>query len=257
MTENNPIQAETNAEQHSLVQSITLHLLPGVFILIFYTITAPLMEGLGHPPGTALFIAIGVILIPFELGYLLYQGKKRNGTFSLKGIVLYREPMPWWQYILLGLPLFLWLGVAFMILAPPIDEVIINSLFSWVPDWFFLFDMDTVDQYSQGALLVVAILSLTLNGIAGPVVEEMYFRGYLLPRLSRFGAWAPLINTLLFSLYHFFTPWQNVTRIIALIPMVYVGWWKKNIYLGMIVHCLANTFSAIGVLALALGLRPG
>ncbi|MFN2272167.1 MAG: lysostaphin resistance A-like protein, partial [Anaerolineae bacterium] len=88
-------------------------------------------------------------------------------------------------------------------------------------------------------------------------VEEMYFRGYLLPRLSRFGAWAPLINTLLFSLYHFFTPWQNVTRIIALIPMVYVGWWKKNIYLGMIVHCLANTFSAIGVLALALGLRPG
>lgn len=30
----------------------------------------------------------------FELGYLLYQAKKRNRTFSLKGIVLYREPMP-------------------------------------------------------------------------------------------------------------------------------------------------------------------
>ena len=198
MTENNPAQAETDVEQHSLVRSIVLHLLPGVFIFIFYAITAPLMEGLGHPSGTALFIAIGVVLIPFELGYLLYQGKKRNGTFSLKGIVLYREPMPWWQYILLGLPLFLWLGVVFMILAPPIDEVIINSLFSWVPDWFFLFDIDTVDQYSQSALLVVAILNLTLNGIAGPVVEELYFRSYLLPRLSRFGKWAPLIDTLLF-----------------------------------------------------------
>jgi hypothetical protein len=39
-------------------------------------------------------------------------------------------------------------------------------------------------------------------------VEEYYFRGYLLPRLSRFGSLAPVINVALFSLYHFFTPWQ-------------------------------------------------
>jgi membrane protease YdiL (CAAX protease family) len=45
------------------------------------------------------------------------------------------------------------------------------------------------------------------------VVEEMYFRGYLLPRISRLGAWAPLVNTVLFSLYHLFTPWLNVGRI--------------------------------------------
>ena len=184
MTQDKLTQPEMKSEQHSVGQSILLHLLPGLLILVFYIITAPLMEGLGHPSGTALFIAIGVVLIPFELGYLLYQGKKLNGTFSLKGIVLYRKPMPWWQYVLLGLPLFLWVGVIFMILAPPIDEVIINSLFSWVPDWFFLFDVDKLDQYSQTTLLVVAILNLTLNGVAGPVVEELYFRGYLLPRLS-------------------------------------------------------------------------
>ena len=68
---------ETSVEQHSLMQSIVLHLLPGVLIFVFYIITAPLMKGLGHPSGTALFIAIGVVLIPFELGYLLYQAKKR------------------------------------------------------------------------------------------------------------------------------------------------------------------------------------
>ena len=45
------------------------------------------------------------------------------------------------------------------------------------------------------------------------MVEEMYFHGYLLPRISRLGAWAPLVNTVLFSLYHFFTPWLNVGRI--------------------------------------------
>jgi membrane protease YdiL (CAAX protease family) len=57
-----------------------------------------------------------------------------------------------------------------------------------------------------------------VNAVAGPVVEEVYFRGYLLPRISRFGAWAPLINTVLFSVYHFFTPWQNVGRILGLLP---------------------------------------
>jgi len=29
----------------------------------------------------------------------------------------------------------------------------------------------------------------------------------------------------LFSLYHFFTPWQNVGRILGLLPMVYAVWW--------------------------------
>ena len=254
MNQSTVANTKANVEQHSLVRSIVLHLLPGVLILLFYLITAPLAERLGFPSGTALFVAIAVVLIPFELGYLLYEGKRRNGMLSLKGIVLLREPMPWWQYVLLGLPLFLWLGVIFVIVAPPVDKMIIDSLFSWVPDWFFLFGaLDQLAQYSQSALLVVAILNLILNGIAGPVVEELYFRGYLLPRLSRLGGWAPLINVLLFSLYHFFTPWQNVIRIIALVPLVYAVSWKRNIYLGMIVHCAGNTFGALGMLALILG----
>ena len=253
MTESNANKPETSVEQYSLVQSIALHLLPGVLILLFYIVTAPLAEKLGFPSGTALFVAIGAVLIPFELGYLLYQGKKRNGTLSLKGIVLFREPMPWWQYIVLGLPLIFWLGFIFVVVAPPLDKVIIDSLFSWVPDWFFLFgSMDQLAQYSKSALVITAILNLVLNGIAGPVVEELYFRGYLLPRLSRLKGWAALMSVLLFSLYHFFTPWQNVIRIIALIPMVYAVWWKRNIYLGMIVHCVGNTFGAIGMLALVL-----
>jgi AcrR family transcriptional regulator len=40
------------------------------------------------------------------------------------------------------------------------------------------------------------------------VVEELYFRGYLLPRISRFGGWAPVINCCLFALYHFWQPFN-------------------------------------------------
>jgi membrane protease YdiL (CAAX protease family) len=81
-------------------------------------------------------------------------------------------------------------------------------------------------------------------------VEELYFRGYLLPRIPASKQWAPLINVLLFSLYHFFSPWQNVTRIVALIPFVYAVAWKRNIRIGMWAHCLMNTLGMIPLLVL-------
>jgi hypothetical protein len=90
-------QTLTDPKQHSLAKSIILHLLPGLLILLFYIVTAPIANKMGFPSIIALLIAIGVVLIPFELGFLLYQGKKENGTLSLKGIVLLREPMPWWR----------------------------------------------------------------------------------------------------------------------------------------------------------------
>lgn len=82
------------------------------------------------------------------------------------------------------------------------------------------------------------------------MVEELYYRGYLLPRVSRLGKWAPLINTVLFSLYHFTSLWQNPSRIIAFLPMVYAVWWKRNIYLGILVHCALIVFNSLGILAL-------
>ena len=91
------------------------------------------------------------------------------------------------------------------------------------------------------------------NGIVGPVVEELYFRGYLLPRIAWLGRWAPVLNTVLFSLYHFFTPWANVGRIVALLPMVYTAWWKRNIYLSMAVHVLWNLGAMMLLLAVLLG----
>jgi len=96
------------------------------------------------------------------------------------------------------------------------------------------------------------VAAFLLNGILGPVTEELYFRGYLLPRIPASRAWAPLFNVLLFSLYHFFSPWQNVTRIVALIPLVYAVAWKRNMYLSLITHVLLNTLGMLSLLALAM-----
>jgi membrane protease YdiL (CAAX protease family) len=145
-------------------------------------------------------------------------------------------------------------GSFFAVLAEPVDKFFIDRFFTWVPNWFFLSGPTSqLDQYSHSALLATAILGLALNAIAGPVVEELYFRGYLLPRLSRLKGWAPVCNILLFSLYHLFTPWENLIRIFAITPMIYAVWWKKNINIGIIVHCTGNLIGSIGMLAMVLG----
>ena len=86
---------------------------------------------------------------------------------------------------------------------------------------------------------------LVLNGLVGPIVEELYFRGYLLPRLDRLGRWAPLVNVSLFSLYHFWSPWQVAARILGIGPMVFAVRWKRNVYLGMLIHCTLNLISVL------------
>jgi len=88
----------------------------------------------------------------------------------------------------------------------------------------------SLDQYPQTVLIAMVIIALVFNGIVGPIVEELYFRGYLLPRISRLRVWVPTLSSLLFSVYHFFTPWQNPARLLVLLPFTFVVQRNKNIY---------------------------
>ena len=73
------------------------------------------------------------------------------------------------------------------------------------------------------------LFGLLVNGLAAPVVEELYFRGYLLPRIPLSRGWAPLLNAALFSLYHLFSPWQNLARTAAVVPIAYAVSWKRSV----------------------------
>jgi uncharacterized protein len=230
---------------HTILQTVILHLLPGVLITLFYYIIAPYILNLGFPVENALLLSILLVLAPVELGYLLYKGYKKNGKLALKNIVIYREKIPFWQYFVI-VPLILSWAIAVFIFMTPVDNFIIQNLFGWLPSFFTPSqNINLISQYSQPILLTTIGLNLVINGIVGPVVEELYFRGYLLPRIPASRVWSPLISVVLFSLYHFFSPWQNITRIIALIPMIYVVSWKRNIYLSIFAHCLLNILGAV------------
>ena len=117
-----------------------------------------------------------------------------------------------------------------------------------MPDWVRQpFGFEDPGRYSSGALVTTAVLFVALNGIIGPTVEELYFRGHLLPRIDRLRAWAPVLNASLFTLYHFWSPWQLPVRVLQTLPFIYAVWRTRSIYLGIVVHCPMNTIGAVGV----------
>ena len=81
-------------EKHSTTQSIILHLLPGILVGAFYFLARQPVAQMGYPSIFALLLAFAFILIPVELGYLLVQGKKKTGRFTLQGIISYRKSNP-------------------------------------------------------------------------------------------------------------------------------------------------------------------
>jgi membrane protease YdiL (CAAX protease family) len=248
MTISRPTRA---AEQLGLLKLLALFLVPGAIMTLVYVVIAPFIESAGLPPIAALLVAILIVLVPFELGVILRAG--RDHPLGLRSVVPYRRPLPirdWlWLVPVLIVAEFVGFGLSMVI-----EPTIINSLFGWLPAWFVLpIDLDRVGQYSREAWLVTLAAYLVLNGFVGPIVEELYFRGYLLPRMDWMCRLAPLVNVSLFSLYHFWSPWQVLGRILALAPTVYAVRWKENIYLGMVVHCTGNVLGVILVSSLVLG----
>lgn len=242
--------AEFESEQLSLPRSIVLHLLPGAFTVLFFIfIAGPAASRLSLPPLFGFLLANAFVLVPSELGFLFYLGRKRHGRFFLEGVVLYRQKLPARDLFLIVAVLFVWALIVIESLSF-IDRFLFSRFFSWLPDWFLLHR--TAADYPVILLLTIHGASLLFSGIVAPVTEEFYFHGYLLPRLSRFGKWAPVINTILFNFYHFWSPWRLVSRTIFALPTAYAIQYKRSISIGIWWHCLGNIAGELIALAAVL-----
>ena len=180
-----------------------------------FVLLSPPVEAIGFPAIAALLIAIVGVLVPFELGVVIWAGRRAG---SIGDAIPYRRPMPgltWaWLVPMLILAAFAGFGI-----HQVIEPWLIGTAFGWLPQWFVTpIAMDRVADYSSTVWTVTLVAFLAINGLVGPIVEELYFRGYLLPRMEWMGRWAPLVNVSLFSLYHFWSPWQLVARILGFAP---------------------------------------
>jgi membrane protease YdiL (CAAX protease family) len=236
---------ETFPPQHKIGETVAFHLLPGIVIVAAYLLITPFLRGLGLPSAMSLWLICLFVLVPLELGILYWQGKKRNGKFSLEGIVLNREKTPAWQFVL-----WMFIALAGAVLCFALFgalDGIIQKWFDGLPGWFF-FNSEDLSVYSKTIQFINWLGIFLVTGFVAPSVEELYFRGFLLPRMAWMKKWAPPVEAFLFALYHFWSPWQLVTRFLAVLPLVYIVNWKKNLRIGVATHWLLNAVGSLELL---------
>jgi len=229
-----------NIIQHSKRQSILYHLYPGVLITLFFALAAPYFVAYGFPPQLAMLSAIAIVVMPILIGHLK-KAKEKENLNHIRELVSYNAKLPDKNMLLYvgGLILF-----AFLIygISTPLNTIITEKIFYWLPEWY---KVSELKGYSQNVVMITLIANLVLNGLLAPFLEEVYFRGYLLPRMRTFGNYAPWMNVILFSLYHFWQPQIYLTLVIALAPMTYLTWKKKSLKLAIYTHCGLNIVGTI------------
>ena len=248
----NKIIGKLLAERHSLWLSVGLHLFPGVLIVAVYFLVAPLIHNLGIPPFLGWIVAMCIALVPTELGLILWLGKQRNGKFSMEGIVHFLDkPTSNKKNVLFIIPLIIWF-LTISVALLPLDKLIYKAFFEWVPFEGAGGNLDSVlIGYSHKAKIISLAVCIPLSGLLLPVVEELYFRGFLMPRIPISGLRKPILSSIFFSIYHFWTPWGVISRVVYLLPTFIFVWIKKDLRISIYVHAGTNfIMQTIGTLAL-------
>ena len=236
------------AEQHSVPLSAALHILPGALIALVFVAMIPVVRDAGMPPFMAL-IAADLVGVPLMLGALLFLGFRRHGRPTLDGIVLYRRPLPLRSWLWMTPALLLVAGLS-MALFAPVAEWIHETWFAWLPaDYVLPMDISPWAGPMLGPMLVLYVVVVVF---AASIVEELYFRGYLLPRLSRFGPGAAVLNAALFALYHVWSPWLLIGRFVAWIPLALAARRTRSVRLMSTVHVAGNSADVVGWIPLVI-----
>lgn len=243
-----PAPAGSGREQHQLLFSVMLHLGPGAALTGF---VIGVHAAFGVEPLLGLLVGILVVLAPLELGYLAFYSRRTTGSWSPLRAVDYQVRVPWRRLLATAVGLALWMIALVALSMVFLDEWLATSLFAWLPDP--IGTMASVggegEPMSTGALVALLALFFVANGVVGPVAEELYFRGHLLPRIDRYRRAAPVLNTVLFTVYHFHTPWRYPAILLGYLPICVATWRKRSVWIAVAAHLMINNAFILMMLA--------
>lgn len=222
-------------EKNMFLKVSLLAFIPSLLAMLLYIFLGKIQN---YIPSLLLFlICVGIILFPFEI-YIIYKNK---------GNLLSKSKIKWWQLILIIGALF---GIASLmtILITPLEHSllsnVINKVNSITPA-YFNWDSSNLVNYSNTMIIITCVLYFLLNVIIYPIIEELFFRGVLTNKLKEYSYLAPVFVTAVFSLYHFWLPFDNLFRITAFILPSLLVYKYNDIRISIGFHCACNLFSTI------------
>ncbi len=215
---------------------------------------------LGHfcgIPNILLFCILGtVILAPMELGMILSASKREYGVYSFKSAFVDQEKIAMWKVLFIALVFFGITGLLSVVIAPVENQVfagIRSSVLDILPLGFDWTDYEYLKSFNRPLLIVTCVYYCVFNVFLGPITEELFFRGYLTSHYEKQGWFTPIIIAVLFSLYHFWLPFNNVFRILAFTPVMYIAYRKRNFYISILFHCICNLYTSLSFVVTVLG----
>lgn len=224
-------------EIRSTRKLIFFHLFPGIALSIMYIFFSKVGILEGYPKVVILGFSMIFSTIPIELGYLFYVAKKEEGTFNIFKILGLKGKLKAKEFILYSLSLII-VGVILLIALKSLSNYLLKAVFCWIPSWYnFVQDLSL---FSKNYIIIVTLVYFFIFTLIAPIIEELYFRGFLLARMKWMGKYSVLVNVILFSVYHFFTPWLIITKLATMLPLYYFVYKKDSLKLGILVHCLGN-----------------
>lgn len=208
-------------------------------------------------PYILLFCILGTVtLFPIELGMILWASKKEYGTYSLKSAFEGQEKLAKWKIVLIAFVFFGIAGLLSVFVAPVENQIFAEmraAVLHKLPIGFDWTNYEYLNSFSKPMLIFTCFYYGVFNVLIGPITEELFFRGYLTSHYKKQSSFTPILIAVLFSLYHFWLPFNNVFRILAFAPVAYVAYKKKNIYISICFHCICNLFSVVSFILEVMG----
>jgi len=206
-------------------------------------------------PHILLFCILGTFTLPIELGIILKASKREYGKYSLQSAFVGQEKIPIWKVLIIALVFFGIAGLLSVFIAPIENQVfaeIRSDILNSLPKGFDWTNYEHLKTFSTPILIITCAYYGIFNVLFAPIIEELFFRGYLTSHYEMQTSFTPIVITVLFSLYHFWLPFNNVFRVLVFAPVAYVAYKKKNLYISICFHCLCNLFSTISFILVVL-----
>lgn len=236
-------------------QAAKLQLLPGIASLPVFAVLAWLLAKQGVPNIFALLLTVILVETPLSWAILVRHVRKENGgKFSVAAAFPWMASVPWWTYLLLGIPLIVFSAVMVAGVSPKVGEALIPAFFSWLPDWFVMHqDPAMFSSLSRELLFLLWGAMLLGMVLLGGFTQELYSRGFLLPRMAHMGKMAPAYNAFLFAVFHLIAPWNWISFFLMTLPWAYMVWWCRSIRISLFIHVGMLSLQWLGMTVVLFG----
>lgn len=229
-------------------RTLVLHLMPAAVTFAAALALAPVLGRLGLPRSFSLTVAFALLLTPIELGLLLHAARRTTGRWSLRAlpaVLAYRRPVGrWWLLV----PVLFAVALGTAVALSPLADRTGGWLTGVYPQWLLPGYDVTRAGFPTSVLVATLLVTLLIDGVLSATVEELYFRGYLLPRLPVAGWPAVPVSAALFAAQHYWQPFNWLLIFTLQLISTALVMRSRSVRLGIVMHVLANTFGVLTTL---------